>query len=338
MGDGALPLSAAPAHLHSGGRYRWLTSSPRAFRVRSSPPPAPLLCLVVSGLPARRASTPLMLARLKFSFIISYLSVGDCYGGTFSTAVENYRQKCGGLCQPHGGQLTRLGGRRAPARRSPGRCRAPCRWPWRQVANRCGHLCLRSRVRHQPISQHLPPLCAGPPLLTRDDGRLRHNRYLSKATLSPLMRPRSSPQAVARGTHRVRPCCGSSPAPAARGLSIKNPAPSRCTAMLAGLRALILRVCSPPAGALTTAIVKALRISFDMTRNMTIAASDFTLKLRDCESDLARAKWMTERDSFHHITAYDVSEIWFARNGNFGVSVGVIFMRILGAGMLLPRR
>jgi hypothetical protein len=75
-----------------------------------------------------------------------------------------------------------------------------------------------------------------------------------------------------------------------------------------------------------------------MTRNMTIAASDFTLNLRDWESRLARAKWMTERDSFHHITAYDASEIRFVRNGNFGVSVGVIFMRILGAGMLLPRR
>jgi hypothetical protein len=85
----------------------------------------------------------------------------------------------------------------------------------------------------------------------------------------------------------------------------------------------------PPAGALTIAIGKALSISFDMTRNMTIAASDFTLKLRDWESNLARAKWMTERDSFHHITAHDVSEIRFARNGNFGVSVGVIFMRIL---------
>jgi hypothetical protein len=71
---------------------------------------------------------------------------------------------------------------------------------------------------------------------------------------------------------------------------------------------------------------------------MTIAASDFRLKLRDWESHLARAKWMTERDSSHHITAYDVSEIRFVRNGNFGVSVGVIFMRILGAGMLLPRR
>ena len=75
-----------------------------------------------------------------------------------------------------------------------------------------------------------------------------------------------------------------------------------------------------------------------MTRNMTIAASGFTLKLRDWESHLARAKWMTERGTFHHITAYDVSEIRFARNGNLGVSVGVIFVRILGAGMLLPRR
>jgi hypothetical protein len=71
---------------------------------------------------------------------------------------------------------------------------------------------------------------------------------------------------------------------------------------------------------------------------MTIVVSDFTLKLRDLESHLARAKWMTERGSFHHITAYDVSEIRFARDGNFGVSVGVIFMRILGARMLLPRR
>ena len=58
----------------------------------------------------------------------------------------------------------------------------------------------------------------------------------------------------------------------------------------------------------------------------------------DWESHLARAKWMTERGTFHHITAYDVSEIRFARNGNLGVSVGVIFVRILGAGMLLPRR
>ena len=62
------------------------------------------------------------------------------------------------------------------------------------------------------------------------------------------------------------------------------------------------------------------------------------LKLRDWESRLTRAKWTTERDSFDHITAYDVSEIRFARNGHVGVSVGVIFMRILGAGMLLPRR
>ena len=75
-----------------------------------------------------------------------------------------------------------------------------------------------------------------------------------------------------------------------------------------------------------------------MARNMTIAASDFTFKLRDWESHRAGAKWMTERGSFHHITAYDVSEIRFVRNGNVGVSVGVIFMRILGAGMLLPRR
>ena len=62
------------------------------------------------------------------------------------------------------------------------------------------------------------------------------------------------------------------------------------------------------------------------------------LTLCEWESISARAKWMTERSTFHHITAYDVSEIRFARNGNFGVSVGVIFMRILGAGMLLPRR
>jgi hypothetical protein len=40
-----------------------------------------------------------------------------------------------------------------------------------------------------------------------------------------------------------------------------------------------------------------------MSRNMTIAASDFTLKLRDWESHLARAKWITERDSFQYITA-----------------------------------
>ena len=75
-----------------------------------------------------------------------------------------------------------------------------------------------------------------------------------------------------------------------------------------------------------------------MARNMTIAASDFTFKLRDWESHRAGAKWMTERGSFHHITAYDVSEIRFARHENFGVSVGVIFVRILGASMLLPRR
>jgi hypothetical protein len=76
----------------------------------------------------------------------------------------------------------------------------------------------------------------------------------------------------------------------------------------------------------------------EMIRNMTIAASDFTLTLHDWERHLARAKWMIERDSFHHVTAYDDSEIRCARNGNVGVSVGVIFMRILGAGMLLPRR
>jgi hypothetical protein len=50
---------------------------------------------------------------------------------------------------------------------------------------------------------------------------------------------------------------------------------------------------------------------------------------------LKRAGDFDTIDAYH---AYDVSEIRFARNGNFGVSVGVIFMRILGAGMLLPRR
>jgi hypothetical protein len=36
----------------------------------------------------------------------------------------------------------------------------------------------------------------------------------------------------------------------------------------------------------------------EMIRNMTIAASDFTLTLHDWERHLARAKWMIERDSF----------------------------------------
>jgi hypothetical protein len=61
-------------------------------------------------------------------------------------------------------------------------------------------------------------------------------------------------------------------------------------------------------------------------------------ELGDRKSHLARAKWMTKRGSFRHITACDVSEIRFVRDGNFGVSVGAIFERILGAGMLLPRR
>ena len=89
----------------------------------------------------------------------------------------------------------------------------------------------------------------------------------------------------------------------------------------------------------TTPFLRPLTLPVDRATwcaQLRLRSSDFTLKLRDWESHLARAKWVTERDSFH--TAYDVSEIRFTRNGNFGVSVGVIFMRILGAGMLLPRR
>jgi hypothetical protein len=60
----------------------------------------------------------------------------------------------------------------------------------------------------------------------------------------------------------------------------------------------------------------------EMIRNMTIAASDFTLTLHDWERHLARAKWMIERDSFHHVTATMTQKSGAPATGTLGSPLG----------------